>query len=88
MDTKRTPKWPVFDQQIVDYVPARYRPGHLHRLMVSLERAVGGTSTDLAVPLEQVALTVRKRGMVVLISDLLYAAADPRISLEERRGWR
>jgi uncharacterized protein (DUF58 family) len=61
----------AFDQQIVDYVPARYRPGHLHRLMVSLERAVGGTSTDLAVPLEQVAVTVRKRGMVVLISDLL-----------------
>src|SRR4051812_22624929 len=64
----------TFDQQIAEYVPARYRPGHLHRLMVCLERAVAGTSTDLAAPLEQVAATVRKRGMVVLISDLL---ADP-----------
>src|SRR4029077_4113317 len=43
----------------------------LHRLMVCLERAVSGTSTDLSSPLEQVAATVRKRGMVVLISDLL-----------------
>ena len=61
----------TFDEQIADYVPARYRPGHLHRLMVCLERAVAGTSTNLATPLEQVATTVRKRGLVVLISDLL-----------------
>lgn len=61
----------TFDQQIADYLPARYRPGHLHRLMVCLERAVAGTSTDLARPLEQVASVVRRRGMVVLISDLL-----------------
>ncbi len=61
----------TFDQEIADFVPARYRPGHLHRLMVCLERAVGGTSTDISKPLEQVAATVRKRGMVVLISDLL-----------------
>ena len=61
----------TFDQEIADFVPPRYRPGHLHRLMVCLERAVSGTSTDLSGPLEQVAATVRKRGMVVLISDLL-----------------
>jgi uncharacterized protein (DUF58 family) len=61
----------TFDQAISDYLPARYRPGHLHRLMVCLERAVAGTSTDLSAPLEQVAAAVRKRGMVVLISDLL-----------------
>jgi uncharacterized protein (DUF58 family) len=61
----------TFDERIADYVPARYRPGHLHRLMLCLERAVAGQSTDLTAPLEQVAATVRKRGMVVLISDLL-----------------
>jgi uncharacterized protein (DUF58 family) len=61
----------TFDEKIADYLPARYRPGHLHRLMVCLERAVAGTSTDLASPLEQVAATVRKRGMLVLMSDLL-----------------
>lgn len=61
----------TFDEQIADYLPARYRPGHLHRLMVCLERAVAGKSTNLATPLEQVAMTVRKRGLIVLISDLL-----------------
>ena len=61
----------TFDQEIADYVPARYRPGHLHRLMVCLERTVAGTSTDLSLALEQLAATTRKRGMVVLISDLL-----------------
>lgn len=71
----------TFDQVIGDYVPARYRPGHLHRLMVCLERAAGGTSTDLAAPLEQVAATVRKRGMVVLVSDLLADAAALRTRL-------
>jgi uncharacterized protein (DUF58 family) len=61
----------TFDEQIGDYVPARYRPGHLHRLMMCLERAVAGAGTNLVAPLEQIASTVRKRGMVVLISDLL-----------------
>jgi len=61
----------TFDQEIADYLPARYRPGHLRRLMLCLERATAGTKTDLAAPLEQIAVTVRKRGMIVLISDLL-----------------
>lgn len=61
----------TFDQSIRDYLPARFRPGHLHRLMMCLERAVAGTATDLASPLEQVARTARKRGLIVLLSDLL-----------------
>ena len=61
----------TFDQEIAEIAPARYRPGHLHRLMICLERAVAGKSTNLAAPLEKVAASVRQRGMVVLISDLL-----------------
>jgi uncharacterized protein (DUF58 family) len=61
----------TFDAAIQEYLPARFRPGHLHRLLLGLERSPGGTSTDLAVPLEQVAKVSRKRGMVVLLSDLL-----------------
>ena len=73
----------TFDERIADYLPARYRPGHLHRLMVCLERAVAGKSTDLARPLEQVAAVVRRRGMVVLISDLL----APTETLRTRLGF-
>lgn len=61
----------TFEERIAEMLPARHRPGHLRRLMLCLERAVAGTSTDLAAPLEQIAKTVRKRGLVVLISDLL-----------------
>lgn len=61
----------LFDEKIRDYLPARNRPGHLRRLMMALERAPEGKGTDLVKPLERIAALVRKRGVVVLISDLL-----------------
>ncbi len=66
----------TFDEAIAEYLPARFRPGHLHRLMVALERSTGGESTDLTGPLEQIASSVNKRGLIVLISDLL-APVEP-----------
>ena len=64
-------------------MPARFRPGHLHRLMMSLEQAPAGTATDLAAPLEQIAKTAQKRGLVVLLSDLL----APLETIETRLGY-
>jgi len=61
----------TFDQAIREYVPARFRSGHLHRLMMLLEHQLAGTATNIGLPLEQVARTARKRGVVVLLSDLL-----------------
>lgn len=61
----------TFGEQIVDMVPPRYRAGHLRRLMMTLEKATSGKSTNISAPLEQIAQTVSKRGLVVLISDLL-----------------
>jgi uncharacterized protein (DUF58 family) len=61
----------TFDEQIAEYLPARFRPGHLHRLMMCLEQALSGKSTDLGAPIEQIARTVTKRGLIILISDLL-----------------
>jgi uncharacterized protein (DUF58 family) len=60
-----------FDEQIEEFIPARYRVGHLRRLMLALERPAAGEATDLGKPLDQVAEQVRKRGMLVLVSDLL-----------------
>ena len=60
-----------FDEQIEEFIPARYRVGHLRRIMHALERPAEGKSTNLAVPLDQIAERVRKRGILVLISDLL-----------------
>lgn len=45
----------TFDQAIREYVPARFRSGHLHRLMMLLEHQLAGTATNIGLPLEQVA---------------------------------
>lgn len=61
----------TFDEDVSEYLPARYRPGHLRRLMLALERPVQGRATDLQAPLRKVADLVAKRGLMALISDLL-----------------
>ena len=61
----------TFDEQIRDYLPARHRTGHLRHLMLNLEKPPGGTQTDLTRPLERIVEIVNKRGVMVLISDLL-----------------
>jgi uncharacterized protein (DUF58 family) len=73
----------TFDAALREYLPARFRPGHLHRLMMCLEHALAGKSTDLAAPLEQIARLANKRGLVVLISDLL----APVEMLEKQLGY-
>lgn len=78
----------TFDAAIKDYLPARFRPGHLHRLMLCLEQAPAGTGTDLAAPLEQIAKTARKRGLVVLLSDLLAPLGELETKLGYLRGSR
>lgn len=61
----------TFDEAIDEVLPARFRPGHLRRILAILERSTGGTETNISRPLEQIAATVQKRGLIVLISDLL-----------------
>jgi uncharacterized protein (DUF58 family) len=61
----------TFDERIREYLPARHRPGHLHHLMLALEKPASGASTDLVSPLNRIAELTQKRGMIVLISDLL-----------------
>src|SRR6516225_5182856 len=73
----------LFEDRITEYFPARYRPGHLRRLMAALDREPEGRATNLVEPLEQIAATVRKRGLIIVISDLL-APAD---SLQTRLGY-
>jgi uncharacterized protein (DUF58 family) len=60
-----------FDSAIRDYMPARNRPGHLHQLMLTLDKPASGKETNVAAPLRRIAELVNKRGMMVLISDLL-----------------
>ncbi|MDR1989663.1 MAG: DUF58 domain-containing protein [Acidobacteriaceae bacterium] len=61
----------AFDDRILVRLPPSARGGHLHSLLVTLERLTLGQQTNVSKPLHQLAETIRKRGMVVLISDLL-----------------
>ena len=61
----------TFDEQVREYLPARHRPGHLRQLMLALEHPERGRGTNLEAPLERITSLIRKRGLVVLISDFL-----------------
>ncbi len=61
----------TFDSQIRQYMPPRNRPSYLRRLILALEAQPAGRTTDLGPPLQRLVQMVTKRGLVVLISDLL-----------------
>src|SRR5712691_1825831 len=61
----------TFDEQIREYLPARHATGHLRHLMLALEKPAAGQATDLAAPLKRIVEIVRKRGLIVLLSDFL-----------------
>lgn len=61
----------TFDEQLREYLPARHRTGHLRHLMLALEKPAAGQATDVVAPLKRIVEIVRKRGLIVLISDFL-----------------
>ena len=61
----------AFDDKIVEMLPAGSRPGHLRNILITLDRLRLGRETNVSKPLQQIVDSLSKRGMVVLISDLL-----------------
>jgi len=61
----------AFDDRLVASLPASNRPGHLRNLLITLDRLVLGSRTNVSKPLRRLAESMNRRGMVVLISDLL-----------------
>src|SRR5256714_1493383 len=61
----------TFDETVRDFLPARHRTGHLRHLMLALEKPASGEATDLAGPLKRIVEIIRKRGLVVVLSDFL-----------------
>jgi len=61
----------AFDDRVAFRMPAGARPGHLHALLLALERLVPGSRSALGRPLHQLAEALTRRSLVVLISDLL-----------------
>jgi len=59
----------VFDQDVVNYVAPSTRQGQLFRLLHAVERAEAGTRTDFAKPFAHFQNFLKRRGMVVVLSD-------------------
>src|SRR3954452_19090246 len=75
----------AFDDRIRFRMPASARPGHLHALLLALERLRPGTRSNVALPVNQFAEALVKRSLVVLISDLLDEAEPVVRSLKHLR---
>ena len=61
----------AFDADVVAHVAPSVRPGHLRTLLATLERVAPGTRSDLGKPLNRLAEGITRRGLVVVVSDLL-----------------
>ena len=61
----------TFDESIVTMLPPSARPSHLRSILVTLDRISLGTRTDVSKPLHLLADGLGKRGLVIVISDLL-----------------
>lgn len=70
-----------FSDQIQAYLPARIRRGHLINILTSLEDIETGGQTDVASSLNQFSGWIRKRSLVILISDFYQDVQQLRKSL-------
>jgi uncharacterized protein (DUF58 family) len=61
----------AFDDEMRQRIPVSSRPGHLHRILLALERIEPGRRSNLERPLRQLAEAMTKRGLVIVLSDLL-----------------
>jgi uncharacterized protein (DUF58 family) len=75
----------AFDETITKMLTPSARAGHLSALLITLDRLALGARTDVAKPLNDLAEAIHKRGLVVLISDLL---DDPDRVLEGLKHFR
>ncbi len=60
----------LFDRGVRERIPPCSGPGHLMNMLEHLESASTGGETSLAAPLHAIANSLKRRGLVVLISDL------------------
>ncbi|MGV3771510.1 MAG: DUF58 domain-containing protein [Verrucomicrobiales bacterium] len=61
----------TFDDRLREYLPAKHRPGHLRHLLLALDKETPGNATDIVTPLKTITQTLKKRGLIVILSDFL-----------------
>ncbi len=75
----------TFHNKIETHLPARTHPSHRKRLMHELEQTTPSEQTDIGEPFKQLALQIKRRGMVIIISDLFVDLATLKESLKQLR---
>jgi uncharacterized protein (DUF58 family) len=75
----------IFDDQLRRYVPPRLGPTHLHALMSELENASAGGETNISTTFHELAQRIVRRGLIIIISDLL---DDPEQVLRSLKHFR
>ena len=75
----------IFDSKIRTMLPPRLRHSHLQHMLTELEQTVPGGETRIADCLHHIAEGLKRRGLVILISDLL---DDPESTLSALQHFR
>ncbi|RMG54006.1 MAG: DUF58 domain-containing protein [Acidobacteria bacterium] len=60
----------TFADGLLEHIPARQRPGHLQAVLTALDRMTSKRETNVSQTLHTVAEVIKKRGIIVVISDL------------------
>jgi uncharacterized protein (DUF58 family) len=61
----------LFDREIRQYIPPRSTPVHFRRILEHLDRNTVGQDTDVGSILHELAERIKRRGLIILISDLI-----------------
>jgi len=65
-----------FDEKILNFVPAHSTPTHLNRILKDLEEIQPGGRTRLSQTLHELAEYIKRRGLIILVSDLFDEPKD------------
>ena len=61
----------LFDNKIQKFLPARSKPSQINAILAHLDNLDPGKDTNVGIVLHEMAERIKKRGLVILISDLL-----------------
>jgi uncharacterized protein (DUF58 family) len=75
----------IFDKEIRSTLPPRLSHTHLQRILADLDGLKAGGDTNLATPLNSIADSLKRRGVIILISDLLDDVESLRSALSRFR---
>jgi len=61
----------LFDEKIKNFVPPKSNSNHINLIFSKLDKIISGNDTNTSTILHELALKLKQRGLIILISDLL-----------------